>query len=243
MTTTPSPSPPPIHRSSFIIHRFALLCLFCAAAAPSTRPAEIRLAFASLADADASVRDKARDQLMSLSRDDLPALCAVVRDALPLQPAQLAALKDIVPHIYLTSEKYAQAPEGFLGVRMSINADPASPPQIIIDARFPGFAGYRYLQDGDIILDIDEMPLARPLRQETFSQVIRQFKPRQTIHVKILRHGQTLRIPVTLDPRPALQLMDELGAMDELVNQREQAVERYWKENLAPLIQPAAEPK
>jgi hypothetical protein len=97
--------------------------------------------------------------------------------------------------------------------------------------------------DHDIILDIVERPLAQPASQPTFSQAIREFKPHQTIHLKILRHGQTMKIPVTLDPRPAMPVMDELFAMDDLVAKREQAAERYWKDAFAPLIQAPLEAK
>lgn len=210
-------------------------------AVSATRPVEARVALAMLGDTDAAVREKARDQLMGLSRAELPELVAAIREALPLEPSQLAAIREIVPHVYLSGEKYDRAQEGFLGVRMSAIADAVSPTSIVIESRFAGFAGYRYLRDGDMILDIEESPLARPIRQEAFSMAVRRFKPGQTVHLIVLRHGERMRIAAVLDARPAMDPVDELSKMDEMVVKREEAAERYWKETVGPLIQPGVE--
>lgn len=105
-------------------------------------PADLRVqlgkAFAELAHPDSAVRETARVKLMGLSRSDLPAFEAVVRDSLPLAAAQATALRELAIHIYLSGESYrCSKTEGFLGVQLSdVNVgdrpaeEPAAPPAV-----------------------------------------------------------------------------------------------------------------
>src|SRR2546423_14648796 len=81
--------------------------------APSTQssaelPADspIRGWFADLTSPDAAVRDRAQAQLMGISRDDLAGLRALIQQASPPAPSQVAALHDVVIHAFLTGETY-----------------------------------------------------------------------------------------------------------------------------------------
>ena len=226
-----------IHRSSLLLLACGIVACCCSigeAGHPATQP-DVRSAFAALADADAAVRDAARDELMSLNSGKLTQLLSVVRESLPLQPAQASALKEIVTFIYLSGQPYEKTREGFLGIQMPREEDVA-----VVATRLAGFPGVRYLQDGDIILDLQEAPLAPPVRQRAFSDAVRKFKAGQVIHLKILRHGQEMTVAVTLAPRPSLDPVAEQNEIDRLILQREQAAEQYWKETFAPLIQASA---
>src|SRR5688572_9419434 len=75
--------------------------------------------FDDLDDPDATVRERARVSLMGMRRRDLPAFQKLVRENLPLMPAQAAVLRQLVIHVYLAGEPYETAgAQGFLGVRM-----------------------------------------------------------------------------------------------------------------------------
>src|SRR4051812_35062284 len=60
------------------------------------RRAQMHEWFAALAHRDPQEREQARQSLLSLVRDDLPALQKLVEDSRPLTPSQAAALHDIV---------------------------------------------------------------------------------------------------------------------------------------------------
>jgi hypothetical protein len=99
--------------------------------------AALAKAFAELAHPDPAVRVAARARLIGMSREHLTAFEGVVRDSLPLAPAQAAALAEIATQAYLAGEPYAVASrDGFLGVllaEVTVAAgpaadDPANPP-------------------------------------------------------------------------------------------------------------------
>src|SRR3954469_16269738 len=73
---------------------------------PATQPFpeldHARRLVAQLADTDYERREAARIALMGLRRADLPALREAVRQSVPLMPSQVAVLRDIVTHVYLT---------------------------------------------------------------------------------------------------------------------------------------------
>ena len=149
----------------------ALLLALLGGAPPTTAPSArlrldpaIRLAYARLADVDPVVRDKAREQLMGLSRDDLAKLLDVVRAAGPPVPDQAAVLRDVVCHAYLVAEPYAGAgdpvagrPMYFMGVRCVPDGPRLGVP---VAERWPGFPAYRCVRDGDMILGVYLTPPA-----------------------------------------------------------------------------------
>lgn len=121
----PDPAPPveAAGRAPAPVPRTAM----AAAPAPATlMPAEqVRVQmprlFGELAGADAAVRESARAALMGMAREDLPAFEQLVRDSVPLVPAQAAVLREIVTQVFLAGEDYdvAAGQPGFLGVRLA----------------------------------------------------------------------------------------------------------------------------
>lgn len=229
----------------------------CMAAAPVSRPAgtvavapdgrQLRLWVAGLMDPDASERQKSREALLNLKRADLPALRAAVGDFKALDQRTIEELRDVVGHVFLTGETYDKEEAGFLGVTMSLSDFAGEPggqrPDIVIDARMPGFEGYRALQDGDAILDVEEASLPQPARRMHFIETIKAFKPGQRLTLKVLRQGQVLRVPVTLGPRPA-ERSDEIELAYEarvkaLRDRRDQLATEYWRREFAPLVETA----
>jgi hypothetical protein len=85
--------------------------------------------FSELASPDAAVRDAAKVSLMSMGRNDLPALRKLVQERKPLLPSQAVVLKEIVTQMYLSDDAYESAGhDGFLGIR---------PAEVTVGARQP----------------------------------------------------------------------------------------------------------
>jgi len=134
----------------------------------TTQPAQRMAGWVDqLADPDALVRERARDQMLGLTGDDLPTLRKVLAEASTLMPTQKSSLREIVAHVYLSSLPYERAigDAGFLGVKWP---DPVKQPNnfnlseipdftaesfsgVVIARRLPGFPAYRTLRDGDIV--------------------------------------------------------------------------------------------
>jgi hypothetical protein len=226
-------------------------------AAPTTNPAPatqadaddsaslppIRQCFAQLSDADPDVRDQAMDQLMGLSRDDLPLLQQVVQEAAPLPPAQIEALRKIVNQVYLSADKYpANQRLGFLGIRTGITnltavdpgAENSAARGIVVLKRIPGFCGARFFRDGDIIIGIDEAPGVTFAEPDSFVQAIRDAGPGSTLHLQVLRGGTVRPVAVSLDSRPTEADFDP--DLASLVQRRRQDFDAYWEKTFAPLL-------
>src|SRR2546423_15400731 len=73
--------------------------------APATRPslplASVKRLVNQLASSNYPDRESARIELMGTKRADLPILREAVKQSLPLEPSQLAVLRDIVAQVYL----------------------------------------------------------------------------------------------------------------------------------------------
>ena len=98
----------------------------------------------------------------------------------------------------------------------------------------PGFAGARSLQDGDVILSMVEHADLQFRVASQFSLVVRSVGAGKTVHFQILRQGQIVRVPVTLDPRP--DAADFTPTMTALLNDRKAAADAYWETTFAPLL-------
>ena len=228
---------------------------------PAAQPAEgIAKWFADLAHPDAEVREAARVDLMGLKRKDLATLKRLVADGRPLAPAQAVVLRDVVSHVYLAGDEYPATPEGFLGVSLPIigtvytnflNLRPQAPfipglagqmpdPEVVegvaIVRRMPGFAGARFLEDGDVLLGIEEHPGVRLRDSRDLSSTVQAAGAGQTLHFQILRQGQVVRVPVKLDPRPRAANVPQMD-MEDLLRQRSQAADEHWEQWFAPLLE------
>lgn len=194
---------------------------------------------AKLAHAEDAVREEARQQLLGLKRSQLPALVKAVEDALPLAASQVAGLREIVTHVYLSGEPYNEQAVGFLGVMLPRD-DPngnEEPAPIVVEGRLPGFCSYRMLQDGDIILAIiDGQP--RKLRDKLdLIASIAAIDPGRQVQLEILRQGRRLRVILTLDARP-LDAVAGGGAaqIEAFRNARQALADAYWQKHFAPLL-------
>ena len=217
-----------------------------AAPQPPERPevVAIRQWFAELADPDAAVRDAARLKLMGMRRQELPAFQKLVQDNLPLMPSQAAVLRQIVMQVYLAGEKYDTTnAEGFLGVKMqetsvrlpaADGSDQFAPAVgVVIVERMPGFVGARMLLDGDVVLGVTERPDVRTLDVNQFQMVVRQITPGTTVHFQVMRQGQVIRVPVTLDPRP---FDPDTFILQDLIRERQRKAEDYWNKSFGQLV-------
>jgi hypothetical protein len=211
-----------------------------AASAP-TQPAaspthqQVRRWFVALADPDPAARDESRDRLMGLTRRDLPVLRAVVQECHPLEPNLVHDLRQIVTHVYLSEDRYQKSPRGFLGITMPQPSETVPDMQVVVESRMPGFCAFRSLRDGDVVVDIEERPLARPVIRAQFCAAVLNLNAGQLIHLKVLRQGRLIRVPIRLDARPA-DTLDHEDPIAVLLNRRADEANTYWRETFAPLL-------
>jgi hypothetical protein len=195
--------------------------------------------FAALSHADPRERDAGRLALLTLEREDLPALHKLIEDSKPLSPSQRAALHDIVMHVYLSGADYIRSNKGFLGVHLSTsyasvavegNEDETQPMRgaIIVD-RVPGFAGYRAFQDGDVVLSIKERPDVTIQSKEDLQAVVMSAPAGTVLHMQVVRKMREIELTITLDARPE-------GDVEEETNVREKEGEDYWQQEFAPIV-------
>lgn len=193
---------------------------------------QLRRWVVGLMDADPAVRERSRVALMGLSREELGTLAAVVHDFRPLEMPVAETLRDVVEHVYLTGYAYEKEERGFLGITMADGPEVTAKMQVVVESRMPGFVAYRMMQDGDVVLDIEERPLEQPVDRNEFCDVVRGFRPGKLVHFKVLRRGKVVRVPIRLDARP----MDRTGMVNvynatvqDLVSARAAEAEAYWK--------------
>jgi hypothetical protein len=212
-----------------------------ATTAPTTqeRRAQMHEWFAALAHRDPTEREAARLSLMSLERDDLPELKKLVQSSMPLAPSQAAALHDIVAHVFLTGEPYVKSTQAFLGVNLGASlasiegeeTEENAQPQkgVIIVDRFPGFCGYRALQNGDVILSIKERPEVNIQTVPDFQAAIMTSRAGTIMHFEVIRKMRVIEVEIKLDARPN-------GSIPEELNIRDKDAQEYWDREFAPLV-------
>lgn len=213
----------------------------------TTRPtAEIHKSFEQLADSDAQVRELARTALMGLSREELPALRDVVERSRPLQASQAAMLRDIVIHVYLAGDaERSPSNQGFLGVRLdsTVNngmmldgVEPAhSMKGVLIRECMPGFNGFRFLRDGDLVLGILAPVELRTPDPPSLISAISSVPPLGTIRLELLRHGRIIQVSFPVNARP-LEAHDA-QLTEELLHRRSTQAEGYWKQHFSKLLE------
>src|SRR5581483_1518736 len=117
----------------------------------------------------------------------------------------------IVTQVFLSGEIYDGRPQqAFLGVSYQ-GYVPGAPADIddgnprggvVVTDRLPGFPAYRALQNGDVIMGATEMGDDILSRTDELQGLINSFHAGDTIHLKILRAGQTIIVPVKLCAHP-----------------------------------------
>lgn len=232
-------------RFAFILS--LLICTAAFAQAPSTQPVENEKTLISwLAELDAKspdVRSAAATKLMQLSRDNLPILKKAVEKSRPISPEQSSVLHDVVIHVWLTGESYPKRQEGFLGTSLVAtdrwgNGDSDNDGVLVVN-RMPGFAAYGALLDGDLIVEIQEIPGIRFNRVDEFAGAISRYRPGKLLNLIVQRGGKQIVVPIRLsvrpeaagDPRGVVR-----GNMDALLGERAIAAEKYFDDTFAHLL-------
>jgi hypothetical protein len=221
---------------------------------PTTQPippkklAAVRVMLNHLASDDANQREKARTDLMGLTRSDLYTLREAMRVSRPLQPSQITVLPDIVSHIYLAGETYVDDPagpvtdKGFLGIRLAQYLRPEDRALLAIDkgvavvGRIPGFCAFRMLQDGDIILSIVEQQGVELNKPDDLIDAVKSVRAGQSITFEVIRHGRIIQVPITLDRRPP-SLDGGQFVIDQFISERARVTADLWEREFAPLLQ------
>jgi hypothetical protein len=234
---------------------FSILDLQFSIAQPTTLPAttqqatsqpaiDMKQSLADLGSSEARRREDARVDLMGLKRSDLPELRELVKKSLPLAPAQATALQEIVAQVYLAeSEEASDDTGGFLGLHDSLEGQLIAQGDglegVLVQTRVPGFCGYRFLLEGDVIQKVTA-PILMPLTSfDQLRAVIGMTAPGRTITLDVLRHGETRNVTIPLDARP--KAMQQMGfgalAFENYIEQRKALAEEYWQKNFAPLLE------
>lgn len=196
---------------------------------------------AELADIDYERREAARIALMGFRRAELGTLREAVRQSRPLAPSQLTLLREIVTHVYLSGDLYLPDPSGagFLGVKLpEFNPDQHGVlgiwRGIAILERSPGFASYRLLQNGDVVLTVSAD--GERVEVNTISELqsaIQSVKGGEMVKLEVLRQGRILIVDIRLDTRPFN--LSNVG-FEELKIHRENQADAYWQRDFAPLV-------
>lgn len=206
----------------------------------------IRRYFFRLSDDDPDVREDARRGLMGLSRADLPVLRDIVKENLPLTPAEADALPDIVAQVYLAGSVYECASHiGFLGLTSDTpqNVDPPFDPEcggVEISHRIPGTCSYRSLEDGDVVLAVARSrEWVLVTRWTDMSGEIQKCRAGDTVVIRVLRRGRIVDVPIVLDAKPMTSTGGEIS-IGNFIAQRRADAEAYWEEQFEPLLESAA---
>ena len=208
---------------------------------PSTQPdlSQLRQQIDQLADPDPDVRDSAAEQLMGLTRAQLPSLRMAALDERPLLPVQLASLHDIVGHVYLTAEPYKPLRNvGFMGLSWQPEKSGAISPPVVAD-RIQGFDAYRALRNGDVILKLLDNPDSPLLNSRQITEIVRVLGPGRTLRFQVLRSGRLVDVSVRLQARP-LDLPDFAEEVNEWLRPRAEKADKYWQANFSLLDRDAA---
>jgi hypothetical protein len=208
-----------------------------AEAPPSTQPdsAAFRQWITQLADADPDVRDSATQQLMSLKRDDLPALRQAAMSQRPLLPVQIASLRDVVRQVYLASEPYKPMRDvAFLGLSwQGAEFRDSGDVGVVVADRIPGFDAYRCLRNGDVIVKLLDNPDAPLHNPSQLRDTVRVLGPGRILRFEVLRDGRPVVVSVLLQARP-LELPD-LSDPREWIKERADRADKYWESNFSVL--------
>ncbi len=202
----------------------------------ASRPSGVQLRqwIAQLGDDDPHLREQARDQLLGLDRDDLPALRDAVTAARPLLSAQVDALHDIVQHVYLTQEPYiADMSTGFLGLNWpTAESLDVLDSGIVVEERIPGFPAYRTLRTGDILVKVIDRPDLDMHRLDSFINAIRAMPANQVLPLRVLRNGRIIDVSIVLRPRP----WEIYRNRDAWLSARLARAQIYWDAQFSPIV-------
>jgi hypothetical protein len=195
------------------------LCLAGEEPAATQPQSPVKQWLLDLASDDAEVREAARKEMLGMSR---------------VQP-----LAEIVRHVYLATEPYPEAPgeeRSFIGLSGWRPFDNGNYTGIIFERRLPGFDAYRALEDGDVILRVEELPDLRMDSPGPLEAIRKQFPPGAVVHLVVLRDDRVVRTTLRLSVTPLWHMTRNL----EDLSQRETTAEQYWNREFLPLLENGA---
>lgn len=214
---------------------FISILIICAgvvlAQSPTTAPApgQLQKWIGDLDNADPTVRQDAKRQLMNIGHDELDSLKVAAEGRQPLTPEQIADLHDIVIQLLLSGEKQSGV-GGFIGASLMPCIVPA-PGQadrhgILITDRLPGFTAYPTLENGDIILSVNDNTAAVQ-NAPVFQQEIGRLPSGKIVNFEILRRGVIKHVSIRIGARPTWAA--NAFNLPEAMEMRQQQAEQYWK--------------
>jgi S1-C subfamily serine protease len=107
---------------------------------------------------------------------------------------------------------------------------------VVVVSRVPGFCAYRMLQDGDVLLSMANGAgsTIEFASNDQLVDAVRSAKAGDTVQFEVLRQGQILTIPITLDRKPmSLQVQLQI---EEFNGRRADQVNDLWDRDFAPLL-------
>jgi hypothetical protein len=226
---------------AIVLSLFAPLISLNAADAPPVDAAKnnLRAIVQQLNDPKPAARSEARQKLLNLKRKDLVDLRTVLQERLPLTPCESDGLYDIVTHVYLSDYSYiGENARGFLGVIFEDEQRDLEPEcgGVEIRKRMPGFCGFRYFDDGDVVLALSSpQQTFEPHSYPDVQDAIKSFSAGQTVMFRILRRGKVILVPVVLDAMPR-EVGGNVPATTEFIANRNAAANAYWEETFLPLV-------
>jgi S1-C subfamily serine protease len=186
---------------------------------------------------------------MGLKRPQLDELRKIVEQSAVLAPAQRAALHDIVFHVFLSGEEYDRLPVGFMGVTLdNVHQAPVTPPDdaadesaqwrgrsgVLITQRLPGFCGFRYLQENDLVVAVMGNDVVRVSEMQELMAIVRATPPGEMLTLQLIRQGKPMRVSLRVEPRPAAATGQ--NQVEEFLNPRLSKAQEYWDKTFAPLL-------
>src|SRR5258706_2159962 len=193
--------------------------------------------FSGLSDDDPAVREEATRKLLTMTRQDLPALRQVIKERRPLMPAEAEPLRDIVTHVYLSEDPYDRdEATGFVGVLFDEEQEYDKLPTGggEVRRRLPGFCAARFLEDGDVILSIGDPPAMILRTSENMMQEIKRRSAGKRLTFLVLRRGRLMQIPVVLDAKPSDLLP---GTVPIFILERQATADRNWETEFEALVE------
>lgn len=229
--------------------RLLCLCfvvgLLASGAAAQDRRGALERLMAQLADRNAEVRDTARRELMGMAPSELPMLRELAVAAKPLGLSQQQGLHEVVLYVRARGHilQARQTTSPFLGIRypnpldndLAPAAPEQSPPGIPVISRVVGFAGYRYLEEGDILLAMGPPDHPDPLRRRVdLENVMRVLRAGDEVELHVQRGAAVVKLRFPLDAHP--RVVEKETEINNLSLTAEATAMAYWEEQFAPLM-------
>lgn len=212
-----------------------ICCIACIAA---MQPDHMQVLIRQLGDSDPTIRAGAREELMGLKRSDLDHLKDAVAQVKPLNVEQIASLHQVVTQI-IQADMGDGGTVGFLGASLLpcevTTPDGRTRSAVLIGRCIPGFAAFRMLRPGDIIMGM--FVSGRPQTMddaEHFTQEILSRSPGDSVRLRIMRNGKVIPIVVELSARPP-QANDD-AALQAIMQTRQEHAEQYWRSTFVPVV-------